>query len=121
MELPTWVWIGVVLIVLAVPLLLIFWPATPAAVKEARELECIERTGVIRTVVSDPERGLLLGRVAVVLQPVSRKSGLVAIDGELFLARPVSPMRPVPRGERVHVSAFSGATLLVARRASMLL
>lgn len=56
----------------------------------------------------------LIGRSAVVLEPVTGHVGSVKIDGEVWTARAYEEDRTFEAGERVNVIEIRGATALVS-------
>ena len=55
----------------------------------------------------------LVGREGLVIDEVSKTSGLVKIGGEEWTARPYDSSLVIPKGASVHVFAIEGATALV--------
>jgi len=57
----------------------------------------------------------LVGRTAVVLEPIDNHAGVgcVRIDGEVWTARALDDERPIAAGTRVEVVEIRGATALV--------
>jgi len=56
----------------------------------------------------------LIGRVGQVVSTVTRVSGQIEIDGELWEARLAVPTNDIPEHSRVRVAAFEGTRLLVS-------
>jgi len=55
----------------------------------------------------------LVGRTAVVLEPVDQHAGQVRLSGEVWSARAYDPTLVMPPGSEVHVMEIDGATALV--------
>ncbi len=55
----------------------------------------------------------LVGRTAVVLEPVTRDAGQVRLSGEVWTARAYDPTLEIEPGTEVHVMEIDGATALV--------
>jgi membrane protein implicated in regulation of membrane protease activity len=53
------------------------------------------------------------GSTALVLEEVDNDSGVIKIDGELWMARPYDAMQRFAAGERVRVIEIKGATAMV--------
>jgi membrane protein implicated in regulation of membrane protease activity len=56
----------------------------------------------------------LIGRVGQVVSTVTRVSGQIEIDGELWEARLAVQTNDIPEHSSIHVTAFEGTCLLVA-------
>ena len=56
----------------------------------------------------------LVGKKAVVLEPISRDSGSVKLENEVWTARPYDEDEVIEVGKQVHVMQIKGATALVS-------
>jgi membrane protein implicated in regulation of membrane protease activity len=56
----------------------------------------------------------LVGRQAMVIEPVSQDGGSVRLEGEVWSARPYDEDERIEAGTRVHVMEIRGATALVS-------
>ena len=56
----------------------------------------------------------LVGKRAEVLEPISRNSGSIRLENEIWTARPYDEDEVIEAGKQVHVMQIKGATALVS-------
>ncbi|MGI8675551.1 MAG: NfeD family protein [Nocardioidaceae bacterium] len=89
--------------------------ATAVAVSVA--MLALVRPNVVRRLHAGPElttgHAALVGKTAVVVEPVTELEGRVRLAGELWTARSYEPGSTIEPGARVSVFAIEGATAVV--------
>ncbi len=75
------------------------------------------RPNIVQRLHSGPElttgHDALVGKVGVVVEPVSELEGRVRLGGEIWTARSYDPQTTIEPGARVSVFAIEGATAVV--------
>ncbi|MDQ3166596.1 MAG: NfeD family protein [Actinomycetota bacterium] len=75
------------------------------------------RPNIVQRLHSGPElttgHDALVGKVGVVVEPVSELDGRVRLGGEIWTARSYDPQTTIEPGARVRVFAIEGATAVV--------
>ncbi|MBA2457312.1 MAG: NfeD family protein [Nocardioidaceae bacterium] len=75
------------------------------------------RPNIVQRLHSGPElttgHDALVGKVGVVVEPVSELDGRVRLGGEIWTARSYDPQTTIEPGARVSVFAIEGATAVV--------
>lgn len=88
-----------------------------AAVAVSAAMLALVRPNVIRRLHAGPElttgHAALVGKTAVVVEPVTDLEGRVRLAGELWTARSYDPGTTIEPGARVSVFAIEGATAVV--------
>ena len=87
------------------------------AIATSAAMLALVRPNLVRRFHGGPElttgHAALVGRSAVVLEPVTEHEGRVRLSGEVWTARSYDPSVTIPTGSKVSVFAIEGATAVV--------
>lgn len=96
----------------SVPLQVIIFSASSAGLLVGLRPPLKRWAGAVRPTATNA--GALVGRSAVVLEPVTDRAGRVKLAGEVWTARAAAEGLPIEVGSDVHVVRIDGATAVVA-------